>query len=252
MPGQIRNEEVAILSKIMSAMRKKSGLSLDLEFKLKTLDSVELFPKPSGPQMAEFERLANALISLYDGENGVAVTFASSVSGEGNSYVSFNVARHLSLMLDLRVAWIDANFVAPLKKPIECPVDFRSLLLDSQLVDNLRTAGQMAVIPNGSRSIKQTDILLSNRYSELLSRLAKEFAFTIIDAPPLTRSIDVAHLAKPTIGLVVVVETRRLKHEVVLHNIEDQRAQGVNVLGTVLNKRVFDIPQAIYRKIAGV
>lgn len=236
----------------MSAMKKKSGLALDLEFKLKTLDSGDLYPRPPDPQMAEFERLANSLISMYTGETGLAVTFGSSVKGEGSSYVSYNVARHLSVMLDLRVAWIDANFISPVKKPIDSLVDFRSLLLDPELVDNLRNAGQMAVIPNGKRPLKQTDILLSNRYHDLLQRMTSEFAFTIIDGPPISTSIDVSHLAKPTAGLVLVVETRRLKREVILHNIEDMREQGVNVIGTVLNKRTFDIPNFLYKKIAGL
>ncbi len=236
----------------MSAMQKKSGHELDLEFKLKTLDSGDLFPKPPGVQMAEFERLANALISLYKGDSGLAVTFASSIKGEGNSYVSFNVARHLSIMLDLRVVWIDANFISPLRKPIDSPVDFRSLLLDPELVDKLQHSGQMALIANGSRPLKQTNVLLSERYLDLLRRLNGEFAFTIIDAPPIANSIDVSHLAKPTAGLVLVVETRRLKNEVIRHNIEDMREQGVNVIGTVLNKRTFDIPYFLYKKIAGV
>lgn len=236
----------------MSAMKKKSGRDLDLEFKLKTLDNGDLFPKPPKVQMAEFERLANSLIRLYDGEHGLAVTFASSNRGEGTSYISFNVARHLSIMLDLRVAWIDANFVSPVRKAISCPVDFRSLLIDPSQIEKLQTAGQLTLIPNGSQPLKQTDILLSERYLELLRGMTREFAFTIIDAPPITQSIDVAHLAKPTAGLVVVVETRRLKHEVIRHNIDDVRDQGVTVLGTVLNKRRFDIPFFLYKKIAGV
>ena len=235
----------------MSAMRKKSGHEFDLEFKLKTLDSGDLFPKPPGAQMAEFERLANSMIAMLSGESGITVTFASSIKGEGNSYVSFNVARHLSIILDMRVAWIDANFVSPLRKSIDSPVDFRNLLLDPQLASKLQGAGQMAVIPHGNRPMKQTDILLSNRYLDLLEQLNKDFTFTIIDAPPITQSIDVGHLAKPTAGLVIVVETRRLKHEIILHNIKDMRSQGVNVIGTVLNKRTFDIPGFLYRRIVG-
>jgi len=233
-------------------MRKKSGHEFDLEFKLKTLDSANLFPQPPGPQMAEFERLANSLIALSSGKTGIAVTFASSIPGEGTSYVSFNTARHLSIMLDLRVAWIDANFTSPQKRPIDCPVNFRKLLLDPQLADKLQTTGQMTVIPNGSQSIKQTDALLGDRYLNLLDKLNREFAFTIIDAPAITQSIDVGHLAKPTAGLVLVVESRRLKHEVLSHNIDDMRAQGVNVIGTVLNKRTFDIPGFLYRRIVGI
>lgn len=236
----------------MSAMHKRAGRNLDMEFKLKTLDCGDLFPQPPGRQMAEFERLANALISMHTGGPGIAITFASLVKGEGNSYVSFNVARHLSIILDARVAWIDANFISPLRKPITSPVDFRSLLLDPSLAEKLMGAGQMVVIPNGSNPIKQTDVLLGNKYPQLLELLARDFAFTIIDAPAITQSIDVGHLAKPTSGLVVVFETRRLKHEMIRSNIDDMRGQGVNVIGTVLNKRSFDIPGFLYRRMVGI
>ncbi len=236
----------------MSAMNKKSGRNLDFEFKLKTLDSGDLFPQPPGRQMVEFERLANSLIAMQRGQTGVSITFTSSVSGEGNSYVSFNVARHLSIILDLRVAWIDANFVSPLRKPIDCPVDFRSLLVEPELTDKLQGQGQMVVIPNGTKHIKQTDILLSDKYPALLERLSADFAFTIIDAPPISRSIDVGHIAKHTTGMVLVVETRKLKHEMIRHNVDEMRNQGVNVIGSVLNKRTFDIPAFLYRRLVGV
>ena len=47
----------------------------------------------------------------------------------------------------------------------------------------------------------------------------------------------------------MVIEARRLRHEVVNNGIKNLRNQGVNVLGTVLNRQVFDIPAFLYNKM---
>jgi len=240
------------MSKILDAMHKSSGAELDFQYNLRTIDSGQLFPLPKGNQMEEFERLANSLIMHFDGQHGLAVTFASTARGEGTSYVSYNVARHLSVLLDKRVAWIDANFVAPTRKAQGMGVDLRTILEEPERASETKTGAQMVIIPNGDIPIKQTEYLVGGNYVDALRRLTERFAFTIIDAPPISRSIDTPHIARPTLGLVLVIESRRLKYEIIHHSIKSMEEHGVRVLGTVLNKRKFDIPRSIYNRIVGV
>lgn len=237
------------MSKILEAMRRAEPESLDFGFKLATLDRVSLFPTPSKAQMVEFEQLANALIERHDGATGRVVVFASTVSGEGTSYVSYNVARHLSYMLDRKVAWVDANFRSPQTRVPAEGATFRGMLQNPDLFSELRTAGNLVLVPNGEETIKPVDLLSSESYLSLLTSFRRNFHFTILDAPPILDSVDVAHLAAPTLGLVLVVESRRLKHEIVRHGLETLATQKVNVLGSVLNKRVFDIPEFLYRRL---
>lgn len=237
------------MSKILEAMRRTEPESLDFGFKLATLDRVALFPPPPKAQMAEFEQLANALIARHDGVTGNVVTFASTVSGEGTSYVSYNVARHLSYMLDRKVAWVDANFRAPQGRLPAEGATFKGMLQNPGLFSELRTGGNLVLVPHGDETIKSVDLLSGENYLMLLEAFRRNFFFTILDAPPILDSVDVAHLAAPTLGLVLVVESRRLKHEIVRHGLETLSTQKINVLGSVLNKRVFDIPGFLYRKL---
>lgn len=237
------------MSKILAAMQRRSGNVIDFAYNLETIDSGGHFPVPAAEQMAEFERLANTLINLHTGAKGVSVTFAATVSGEGSSFVSYNVARHLSLMLNKRVVWIDANFQSPAVRSVNESADFRTLLEEPAEADCLMAGRQFVVLPNGSRSLKQTDFLVGENYRDLLDRLSNQFSFCIVDAPPISASIDVGHLARPTLGAVVVIEARRLRHEVVRNGINNLRNQGVNVLGTVLNRQVFDIPAFLYNRM---
>lgn len=237
------------MSKILQAMRKAGSPEVDYAFQLSTIDGVSLFPPPHPRQRAEFDQLSNELINQHDGSTGQIVAFASTVAGEGSSFVSYNLARHLSSLLDRKVAWIDANFRSPQPKLEGHGLDFRSLLLNPELFVDLRTAGNLVLIPHGERPIKAVDLLTSGNYVTLLEHFQRSFFYTIIDAPPIIEGGETPHLAAPCLGLVVVIESRRLKHEIVRRGLEIMANHKVRVLGSVLNKRVFDLPAFLYKKL---
>lgn len=237
------------MSKILKAVQK-SKFDVDIDFQLSTVGQTALFPQPPREQKEEFAQLANSLINLQSADQGIVVTFCSTSSGEGASYVSYNTARYISWIMEKDVAWIDANFHSPRLPFDDDVVDFRSLLLDPDLLDRLPHGPQFTVVPHGDRHIKQTEYLRSDNYNRLLMGLSERYPFTIIDAPPMSSSIDVGHLARATSGLVVVVAARRLKHEVIQENLQAMQNSGVHVLGTVLNQRSFDIPGFLYRRMS--
>ena len=81
------------MSKILDAMRKASrgGSPGDYRYQLETIEGGNLYPVPDKRQLAEFEKIANILIAMHEGTVGKVVTFASTTSGEGASYVSYNI-----------------------------------------------------------------------------------------------------------------------------------------------------------------
>lgn len=238
------------MSKILDAVKRAQGEGGgDYRYNLATVEGARLYPPPSDQQIREFEQLANSILNLHRGQHGEVITFASTSSGEGSSYVSYNMARHLSFMLGRKICWVDANFIRPQRKAFEAGIDFRSLLKEPGRFSELKSGANLCLVPNGDSLIRSTDLLSSENYLRLIEEFRRTFYFTIIDAPPILDSVDVARLAAPTIGLALVVQSRRLKHEVVKHAIEQMRQHQVTVLGTVLNRRTFDIPAFLYDKI---
>ena len=239
------------MSKILEATRRGLPVDRSTEFgyRLATLDGVNLFPSPPPEQRAEFEQLANALLGFHDGTTGQIVTFASTVQGEGASYVSYNVARHLSSLLDRKVAWVDANFRSPQERLNGHGVSFRALLTNPALFSELRMAGNLVSVPNGDEPCKPADLLTSERYVGLLEQFQRNFHFTIIDTSPILESVEVCHVAAPTRGLILVVESRRLKHEIIRHGMDIAASHQVRFIGTVLNKRRHDIPDFLYKRL---
>lgn len=243
-----RKLEGKLMSDILNASQSSSGES-DFEYQLATADGGDLYPIPSGNVLNEVERISGSLLDLRRGKGGQVFTFASTVQGEGSSFVSYSIARHISFMIDKKVAWVDANFRTPQNKLNSESANFREMLENPSSFDNLSINNNLTLIPNGSKHIRTTDLLESDNYSELLQKFQNTFEITIIDAPPVTESIDVGRIALPTLGLVLTVESRRLKHHIIKNGIEQLKNQGVNVIGSVVNKLTYDIPSAIYNRL---
>jgi len=240
------------VSKILDAINRSVGPDLGIEYHLETMAEQALFPRPGKRQLAEFERLADSLLNLDRSPGGKAVVFTASVRGEGCSFVSYNVARHLSVMLDEKVAWVDGNFIAPQKRIMGQGVGFKSLLLNPERAAEIATGPNFVTIPHGDGDIKQTPLLSGQHYEALIDSLTNTFVMTIIDSPAISESVDVGRFARPTLGAVIVVESRRLKYEVIQNSVDNLRAQGGRVLGTVLNRQVYDIPDFVYKKVLGM
>ncbi|HPF34740.1 MAG TPA: hypothetical protein P5571_07745 [Candidatus Krumholzibacteria bacterium] len=240
------------MSKILDAMARSAGADLGIEYHLETMTEQPLFPRPDKKQLAEFERLADSLLNIDRTPGGKAVVFTASSRGEGCSFVSYNVARHLSVMLDDKVAWLDGNFIAPQKKILGRGIGFKDLLLNPGRAKEVASGPNFVTIPHGDVTIKQTPLLSGPHYEALIDSLADTFAFTVIDAPAINESVDVGRFARPTLGAVIVVESRRLKYEVIQNRVDSLRAQGGHVLGTVINRQVYDIPDFLYKKVLGL
>jgi len=237
------------MSKILDSVKIKSGGADEITLRLANIGRSAFFPLPHKRQRREFENITNALMNLHNSRTGEAVVFASSVKGEGASFVSYNVARFISVLFDRSVAWIDANFRSPHPRLNSDGIDFRSLLLYPELVRDIPDNDSFQVIPHGTAPIKSAGLLTSENYLQLLRGLQDRFFFTVIDGPPILDAVDSGHLALPTLGLVLVVESRRLDREVIRHGIQTVRSNNVNVLGSVLNRRVYDIPDFIYSRL---
>lgn len=237
------------MSKILEAMQKSAVSSVDFNERLQNLDRGNLFPLPEAAQAREFEMLANSLINLHDGEGGKVVVFASTYRGEGSSFVSYNCAKYMTLLLNKKIAWVDGNFRNPHKKLNTLDLNFRDLLLDPEKLTVAGDDPEFVVIGNGTKEVKTMDLVSGPAYPRTLQKMKDNFYFTIIDASAIMDSVEVAHLAQQSMGLVLVVQSQKLKYEVIQHGLDRMRSHNVNVLGTVLNKRTFQLPEFLYRRL---
>ncbi|MEZ4389357.1 MAG: hypothetical protein R3D98_17565 [Candidatus Krumholzibacteriia bacterium] len=241
------------MSKILDAMRGGQGESVpggDMTgYQLGTLNEATLFPPPPESLLLELDNITGSLISRRKSSEGMVLVFTSATSGEGVSFVSYCVARHLAFLLDGHIAWIDGNYLAPQARLLGREPSFRSMLIDPARAEDLREGSGLTLVGHGDDEVKLTEMLTCGNYEQMIDTMRQKFFFTIIDAPAILNAMETAHMARYVDGSVLVVETRRLKYEVVRHGLEQLRSQGGQIFGQVLNRRTFQIPGFLYRKL---
>lgn len=238
------------MSKIYEAYRKRVGEMPDLTIELGRVGTVALYPMPDATQQGEFSQLANRLLDHKREDRGAVIAFASTASGEGASFVSYNAALMLATVYHQKVCWIDGNFQSPQKLLLhnDGPT-LATLLQNPERVADLRPAGNPTLVPGGLNLQAVRGLFADQKCQDLMRALRARFDFVIIDLPPVQGTTDTALMATATDGVTLVIEQRYLKREVINHGIESLRSKGVHILGAVINKRSYDLPKAIYDRL---
>jgi len=176
-----------------------------------------------------------------------SVMFLSAQGGEGTSTVALQFAQALA-QSDSRVLFVDAHAARPI-----CYADDsqRYGLLDPH-VGSPSLAGVMtpnlAAIPATEEAVR-TGIVSAPAIRAIIDAAVGAFDWVVIDGPPVVESPEASSLAAQVDGVVMVLHAGRIKRPVVTRAVEVLRKNGGRVLGTVLNRRVHEIPGFIYRRI---
>ncbi|MCK4791539.1 MAG: hypothetical protein KAV87_47850, partial [Desulfobacteraceae bacterium] len=175
--------------------------------------------------------------------------------GEGVSTVAANISAMLAQGGGGRVLLVDTNIRCPSAHQIfqtrlepglaNIPTadhDYGDIIV-SERFKNLHILA--AGMPNGS----PPGILRPAQFAKLIKSMKKDYRHVVLDMPAMKEARSTARLASLCDGVVLVIEAERLRWEVLL----DAKAQllkwNANMLGAVLNKRRFPIPEWLYRML---
>lgn len=82
-----------------------------------------------------------------------------------------------------------------------------------------------------------------------LRELRLEFDYAVLHGPPAALCSDAALLSYLSDGAVLVLEANTTRRAAAQRALQTLQAANARVLGSVLSKRTFPIPQGIYRKL---
>ncbi|NIR51882.1 CpsD/CapB family tyrosine-protein kinase [candidate division KSB1 bacterium] len=89
--------------------------------------------------------------------------------------------------------------------------------------------------------------LISEKLNNLLQKLKQKFECIFLDIPPVLRFAEGLSLSKLCDGLILVVRSGHTRGEAVEETKRLLKTAEVNVLGGILNRREFFIPEKLYR-----
>jgi len=200
-------------------------------------------------------RLVQRIFLQQAGECPRAVVFAGVDHGNGCSRACVSVAEMLAGNTPGSVCLVDANLRSPSLPRFFGVTNHRGLtdaLFQGPPIRNFARQLQpenLWLLSCGSPPADSHGLLHSDRLKTLLSDLRKEFDHVLVDAPPLSQYADAITLGQLADGVVLVVEANSTRRGAALNATQNLRAAQIQVLGAILNKRTYPIPESLYQKL---
>jgi Mrp family chromosome partitioning ATPase len=178
------------------------------------------------------------------------VMFTSPQGGEGTSTVALQFAQVLARDQGLRPLLVDTHVQRPAfetDSANRCAVP-SAALAEPAAAPAAVVASNLFVVPVPDEQ-RLAGLYQPAVLRHLIEEAASGFDWIVVDGPPVLDSPDAAALASIADGVVLVVQAGRSKRPVLTRAADLLRKAGAQVLGSVLNRRVLEIPEFIYRRI---
>lgn len=230
-------------SKILfrSEVESITAIPVIAEVIYKKRSSPLVFQNKAGLAVIEqFRRLQTALGLLNSQAGSQKVLVTSSLSNEGKSFISSNLAASIALS-GKRVALVDSNLRNPEVSSVfqlsseKGLADFLQGKADLQEVITATQVSNLDVIPAGARVGNPMELLLSKNMNDLFSQLEQYYDYIIIDTPPVELATDAHALSRFCDISLYVVRFGVTPGSVLKSLDEDLNLKQMQNLGIVLN-----------------
>jgi capsular exopolysaccharide synthesis family protein len=237
------------VSRIYDAMRRGAALEASRQ------SLVTAGPKgtPQVNRVAEsYQRVLHAIQSRQGTKPGSAILFVSAAHGEGTSTVARELATLLVRDGKTRAVLVDANLRTPSQHTafgVERADGLTEMVLRGLPLDEAVRNGSGSPVPLvtcGRPASHPTQVLGALGLRMALQALRAKFDLVIVDGPPATVYSDAGMLAPLVDGVVLVVEAEKTRWQVAEQAKRTLEESGARVLGAVLSRRQFHIPEALY------
>ena len=177
-------------------------------------------------------------------KSGMVVALTSANPDEGVTYITRTLSHELAKCEINSVARINARFLRKLYEPT-VEVLRRSLSRSNSNISEIGMTDTSLLLPEGAG---RWDGSWQYR-RDCIDLLRNEFEYALIDCSSLKESGDLLSVAPFVDGVILVSEANKTRRGQILQAEQTiETAQG-KLLGHVLNKRTYPVPEWIYRRL---
>ena len=230
------------------------------------MESVDRSGKPDSESMAESasKLIAEDAFHYYRGvigqieialprQSSRVLLFTSSMEREGKTEIVMGLGLTLAGAIGRPTALVDCNVQTPdihrrfgvenvgLYEYLKGRIDLDHALLNT-LVPNLY------VMPLGA-GLTSLGGINNDQFGEFIATLRGRFEYVLLDSSAVGLNPETTVLCDKADAVVMVVKYGSTRREVVRKTKETIERAGGRVLGVVLNKRKFPIPEFLYRRL---
>jgi protein-tyrosine kinase len=202
----------------------------------------------------QYEALKHSLLSSFPAEKVKTIAFTGPSFADGTSNTAVNLAAAMAKEDWRSILLVDADLRHPsLHEVFDLP---KGKGLSDFLADENKGAPEFARIRDnfylltaGSMGAGTAGLFESDRFDALLKAAANRFNHVIIDCPPVLAFSETRVIGTKVGGVVLVLNSGETRINVALMVKKSLEEVNADILGVVLNRRRFYIPQWLYEKI---
>lgn len=224
---------------------------------MKRLEIQEIGELPYGPE----EALNRLRVNVnFCGDRFKKILITSSVPNEGKSFVSMNLWRLLAetgkktiiVDADIRKSVLRTRHrVSFSGDKLLCLEDYLSGQAELEDVVYETNIENGYIIPTSYTVSNPAILIQSERFSEMLNRLADEYDYVLVDTPPLTAVADGDMIASQCDGAILVVRSGMTSRRLVATSLKQLQNANCELMGTVLNRVERKSNPYYYRQYGG-
>jgi Mrp family chromosome partitioning ATPase len=191
---------------------------------------------------------------LASGTAPKSITFTSPERHSGCSWLLSRIAERLAERVDASVCAVDANLHWPALHTAFGIENEHGLLeammrLNDPIRDFAKRPGSanLWVLPSGGTLSQCNAVWSTDNIKNRLAELSREFDYILIDTPAMKTSANCGVIGRLTGGVVLVLAANSSRRDTAINTKMMLEAANVPILGAVLNRRTFPIPDRIYR-----
>lgn len=204
------------------------------------------------PLHAKMYNLYQKIASELDHKANPVVEFTGSKYNEGTTTFIREFAHFLTLQMKKTVLIFESNKSHGRRK--DTYEEYIKNGWDDILSNNkpywnaVNQIGQSSLYICSTKSNPKHAIYLDKSIVEdFLMDIKGSFDIVLIDTPPLTSHENIYDLSKVIDGSLLIVECNKTKAEIVKQSIQHLQNSRSMFLGSILNKRVYPIPNLLYK-----
>lgn len=209
--------------------------------------------RPSVVDQEEITRLVQRVFRAPDAPR--SVLFAGIDAGDGCTSICIAAAENLAATAPGTICLVDANLRSPsIHRHFEISnsIGLAEAIVQPGAIHNFaqRIAGtNLWVLPSGAGAATAQSLIGSDGMRARMAELNQSFDHVLVDSPALNPSSDALILGRLVDGMLLVLQSNATRRETARTVIAGIRNANVNLLGAVLNKRTFPIPQNLYDRL---
>lgn len=202
-----------------------------------------------------YQKLCEQIRLLMRNKNLKSILLTSILPREGCTTVTANLGIYFSQKLGYKTLIVDGNFrtsamhaifkvpsVPGLAEVIKNEISFADAVKSIDADLTLLTAGNTA-------AFNPAAFLDSYKFRNIVNAAKEKYEIVLIDSAPLSDFKDAAVISFCADGVILIVSEGAVRKQVFKNAIVPLEQEKTNVLGVVLNKRIFHIPDIIYKNI---